>query len=176
MEKWRQNLTAILLMFSSVLIDGFIANNFTSTLDTSLGLVVPRTIVLMIIILSFHYKEGFMMGSAAAFGFIMDSYYLGFLGVYMPSLVLVAYLTYSLKRVIHPNVLSYTLIGILGITLVEIIAYGIMRILAITTIPIQYFIVSRLSATLLFNGIVMFLFSYFIHLLIVNIIEESQLR
>ena len=29
-------------------------------------------------------------------------------------------------------------------------------ILAITTIPIQYFIVSRLSATLLFNGIVMF--------------------
>ena len=117
-----------------------------------------------------------MLGSAAAFGFIMDSYYLGFLGVYMPSLVLVAYLTYSLKRVIHPNVLSYTLIGILGITLVEIIAYGIMRILAITTIPIQYFIVSRLSATLLFNGIVMFLFSYFIHLLIVNIIEESQLR
>lgn len=176
MEKWRQNLIAILLMFSSILLDGFIANTWASTLDTSFGLIIPRTIVLMIIILSFHYKEVFMLGSAAAFGFIMDTYYLGFLGVYMSSFVLVAYLTYSLKRVIRPNVLSYTLVGILGITLVEMIAYGIMRILTITTISFQYFIVSRLSATLLFNGIVMLVFSYFIHLLIVNIIEESQLR
>src|SRR5699024_5286046 len=136
-----------------ILMDGFIANTWTSTLNTNLGLIVPRTIVLMIIILSFHYKEGFMLGSAAAFGFIMDTYYLGFLGVYMSSFVLVAYLTYSLKRMIHPNILSYTLVGILGMTLVEMIAYGIMRILTITTICFQYCIVSRLSATVLFNAL-----------------------
>src|SRR5699024_12443574 len=124
-----------------------------SSFDTSFWLIIPRTSVLMIIILSFHYKEGFMLGSAAAFGFIMDTYYLGFLGVYMSSFVLVAYLTYSLKRVIRPNVLSYTLVGILGMTLVEMIAYGIMRILTITTICFQYCIVSRLSATVLFNAL-----------------------
>lgn len=176
MDNWRQNLLAILLMFSSVLLDGFITSTWTSSLETGLGLIIPRTIVLMIIILSFHYKESFMLGNAAVFGFIMDTYYLGFIGIYMASFVLIAYLTYNLKRIIHPNVLSYTLIAILGITLIEVLIYGIMRILAISTIPFQLFLVSRLSATLLFNGMVMLIFSYFIHRLVINVMDESQLR
>lgn len=176
MDNWRQNLLAIFLMFSSVLLDGFITSTWTSHLETGLGLIIPRTIVLIIIILSFHYTEGFMLVSAAIIGFIMDTYYLGFIGIYMASFVLIAYITYNLKRIIRPNVLSYTLIAILGITLVEVLTYGIMRILAISTISFQLFLVSRLSATLLFNGIVMLIFSYFIHQLIVNIMDESQLR
>lgn len=173
MYNWKQNLLAILLMFSSVLIDGFITSAWTPTLETNLGFIIPRTIVLVIIILSFHYKESFMLGSAAIFGFIMDTYYLGFIGIYMASFVLIAYLTYNLKRIIHPNVLSYTLVAILSVTLVEFIVYSMMRILGITTISLQLFLISRLSATLLFNGIIMLVFSYFIHQLIVNVMDGS---
>lgn len=173
MDNWKPTLFAILLLFLSVLTDGFIASSWTGSLETSLGLIVPRIIVLMIIILSFHYKEGFMLGSAAIFGFIMDTYYLGFIGVYMASFILVAYLAYNFKRIIQPNVLSYTLVSIIGLTLVEVVVYGIMRILGVTSISFQMFIVTRLGATLLFNAVVMLIFSYFIHRFVLNIMDGS---
>ena len=163
-------------MFSSVLLDGFIASYWAPILETNLGLIVPRVILLMIIILTFHYKESFMLGSAAAIGFIMDAYYLGFLGVYMASFMLIVVIISNLKEIIQPNVLSYTLVSILGITAAELVVYGIMRILSITTISLQVFLVSRLSATLLFNGLAMLVFSYFIHRLIVNTLNESENR
>lgn len=173
MYNWKPTLFAILLLFLSVLTDGFIASSWTGSLETSLGLIVPRIIVLMIIILSFHYKEGFMLGSAAVFGFIMDTYYLGFIGVYMASFMLVAYLAYNFKRIIQPNVLSYTLVSVIGLTLVEVVVYGIMRILGVTSISFQMFIVTRLGATLLFNAVVMLIFSYFIHRFVLNIMDGS---
>ncbi len=176
MNHWKQTLLPLLLMFSSVLLDGFIASYWASTLDTNIGLVVPRIILLILIILSFHYKESFMLGSAAAFGFMMDAYYLGFLGVYMVSFMLVVTIVSNLKQIIQPNVLSYTLVSILGITAAELVVYGLMRILSITTISFQVFVVSRLSATLLFNGLAMLLFSYFIHRLVVNTLSESENR
>lgn len=173
MDNWKKILLPILLMFSAVLFDGFIASYGASALDTNIGLVVPRTIILVIIILTFHYQENFMLGSAAVIGFIMDAYYLGFLGVYMAAFILVVTLIASIKQVIHPNILSYTLLSILGITVAELVVYSMMRILSITTMSFQLFLVSRLSATLLFNGIVMLLFSYFIHQLIENTLDES---
>lgn len=173
MYNWKQTLFAILLLFLSVLTDGFITSAWAGSLETSFGLIVPRMIVLMIIILSFHYKENFMLVSAGIVGFIMDTYYLGFIGVYVASFIMVAYLSYNFKRIIQPNVLSYTLVSVFGLTLVETVVYGIMRILGVTSISLQMFIVSRLGATLLFNAIVMLVFSYFIHRFILNIMDES---
>lgn len=176
MNNWKQTLLPILLMLSSVLLDGFITSYWTSTLDTNLGLVVPRAIILVIIILTFHYKNNFMLSSVAIIGFIMDAYYLGFLGVYMASLLLVVTIVSNLKRVIQPNVLSYTVVSILGLTASELVVYSIMRVLGITTISLQMFLVSRLSATLLFNGLAMLVFSYFIHRIVVNTLDESEIR
>ena len=173
MYNWKQTLFAILLLFLSVLTDGFITSAWAGSLETSLGLIVPRMIVLMIIILSFHYKENFMLVIAGIFGFIMDTYYLGFIGVYVASFILVAYLSYNFKRIIQPNVLSYTLVSVIGLTLVETVVYSIMRILGVTSLSLQMFIVSRLGATLLFNAVVMLVFSYFIHRFILNVMDES---
>lgn len=173
MNNWKQILLPIGLMLTAVLFDGFLTSYMASALDTSIGGIIPRTILLVIIILTFHYDQKYMLGSAAVIGFIMDAYYLGFLGVYMVAFILLVTLVSSVKRVIHPNVLSYTLLSVLGITTAELVVYGIMRILSITTISFQGFLVSKLSATLLFNGVVMLLFSYFIHRLIVNTLDES---
>lgn len=173
MYNWKQTLFAILLLFLSVLTDGFISSAWAGSLETNLGLIVPRLIVLMIIILSFHYKENFMLVSAGIFGFIMDTYYLGFIGTYVVSFILVAYLTNNFKRIIQPNVLSYTLVSVIGLTVVETFVYSIMRILGVTSLSLQLFIVSRLGATLLFNAVIMLVFSYFIHRFILNIMDES---
>lgn len=176
MNNWKQTLLPILLMFTAVLFDGFITSYGASALDTNMGIIVPRTIILVIIILTFHYPQNFMLGGVAVLGFIMDAYYLGFLGVYMAAFILVVTIVSSFKQIIHPNVLSYTLISILGITAAELVVYGIMRILSITTLSFQMFLVSRLSATLLFNGIAMLVFSFFIDRLIKKTLDESEIR
>lgn len=176
MKQWKQTILPIFLMFLAVLLDGFITNMWTSTLATDIGRIIPRTIILMIILLSFHYNQKFMLGSVAVIGFIMDAYYLGFVGVYMAAFMLVVTIVSNLKGIVRANPFTYTLVSILGITASEGVVYGIMRVLDITTYTLQMFIVSRFSATLLFNGLVMLLFSYFIHRLVVNTLDESEVR
>ena len=163
-------------MFSAVLLDGFITNMWMGALDTNIGRIIPRMIILMIILLSFHYNQKFMLGSVAVIGFIMDAYYIGFIGVYMAVFILVVTIVSNLKQLMRANPLTYTLLSILGLTASEVVVYSIMRMLGLTTYTLQMFIVSRLSATLLFNGIIMLLFSYFIHRLIVKTLDESEVR
>ncbi len=173
-SNWKQHLLPIFLMLFAVLFDGFIASYFTSGLNTSIGLFVPRTILLVIIILTFHYPQNFMYGNVALIGFIMDAYYLGFLGIYMATFLLAVTLVSSFKRAIQPNVLSYTLIAILVLTVCELVVYGIMRLLGITSMAFQLFLVSRLGATLLFNGLIMLIFSLFVHRLVVSVMDEAK--
>lgn len=176
MNNWKQNLLPILLMLLAVLFDGFLTSYGASSLDTSIGLFIPRTVLLMLILLAFYYPEKFMYGNVAVIGFIMDAYYLGFVGVYMATFILAVTLVSTIKVAIRPNVLSYTLSSILVLTVSEILIYGIMRILGITSMNFQFFIVSRLSATLLFNGLIMLIFSFFVERLIVNTIDETTVR
>ena len=176
MNNWKQNLLPVFLMLFAVLFDGFLTSYGASSLETSIGLFIPRTVLLMIIILTFYYPEKFMYGNVALIGFIMDAYYLGFVGVYMATFILAVTLVATLKGVIRPNVLSYTLSSILVLTVSEILIFGIMRILGSTSMDFQFFIVSRLSATLLFNGLIMLIFSFFVERLIVSTIDETKVR
>ena len=159
-------------MFTALLLDGFISGAFSMQLNTNIGLIIPRLVFLVLIILCFHYESTFMYVNAALLGFIMDSYYIGFIGPYLFSFILVISIVTSLKHTVNANVLSYTILSILGLTASELMVYGIMRILGITSIAFQAFIVSRLSATLLFNAFIMLAFSYFIHRFIVNLLDE----
>lgn len=176
MKQWKETILPLFLMFVAILFDGFVANIWTDHLVTDIGRIIPRAIILMIILLSFHYNQKFMLVSVAVIGFLMDAYYLGFIGVYMSAFMLLVTIVSSMKQIIRVNPFTYTLVSILGITATEVVVYSIMRILGITSHTLQMFIVTRLSATLLFNGIVMLLFSYFIHRLVVNTLDKSEVR
>lgn len=176
MDNWKQTLLPFFLLSTSVFLDGFVASSFSTYLNTDIGLIVPRLVFLVFVILSFHYKQNFMYINAALIGLIMDAYYVGFLGVYMVAFIATVSIVSSLKQLINPNVMSYTLVSILGLTASESLIYGIMRILGITTISFQTFIVTRLSATLLFNAVIMLVFSYFIHQIVVNLLDEIKIR
>lgn len=175
-NNWKQTILPFFLMLLAVLTDGFLSSYFSAVLNTSFGLMIPRTIILVIIILAFHYKPNVMYINISIIGFIMDAYYLGFLGVYMATFFFLVAIVNGLKRFLNANVLSYTLVSIIGLAASEVFIYGIMRILGITTISFQIFLVSRLGATLLFNAVIMLVFSFFIHRLVVNTLDESETR
>lgn len=160
-------------MFSSLILDGFIASYWAVNLDASFGLMVPRLIFLVFILLSFHYEMNFMLTSAFIFGFLMDSYYLGFFGIYIVSLIITVYITNSFKEILQASVITYTMLAVIQITVVEVFMYGVIRILGITGISIQEFLVTKLAATLLFNSVIMLLMSYLIERLVYQALDKN---
>lgn len=166
-------LLAITLMFSSLILDGFIASYWAVNLDTDYGLMVPRLIFLVFILLTFHYEKNFMLASAFIFGMLMDAYYLGFFGIYIVSFILIVYATDAFKGILQPNVLTYTMISVIILTIIESFIYGIIRILGITGITLQEFLVTKLAATLFFNSVTMLLISYFIHRLVYQVLDKN---
>lgn len=173
MNNIKEKLLAIFLMFSSLILDGFIASYWATNLNTNFGLMIPRLIFLVFIILSFHYDKNFMITSATIFGFLMDAYYLGFFGIYIVSFIMIVYLTFNLKQLLQSNIISYTMLAFLTIAIVETFIYGVVWILGVTTISFQQFLISKLAATLLLNTSIMLLFSYLIHLLIEHAMDKN---
>lgn len=114
-----------------------------------------------------------MLASAFIFGFLMDTYYLGFFGIYIVSLIIIVYTTDILKGILQPNIITYTMLAVIEITIVENFIYGVIRILGVTRISLQEFLVTKLAATLLFNSVIMLLISYFIHQLLYQVLDKN---
>ncbi len=114
-----------------------------------------------------------MLASAFIFGILMDTYYLGFFGIYIASFLLIVYATDTFKKILQPNVLTYTMLSVIITTIVEHFIYGVIRILGLTGISLQEFLVTRLAATLLFNSVTMLLISYFVHRLIYHVLDKN---
>lgn len=174
MNNWRGKLLSIVLVLFSLIFDGFIASYWSTSLDTSYGLMVPRITFLLFIILSFHYEKKFMLFSAVIFGLLMDTYYLGFTGIYLFSLILIVLIVSKVRRLISPNVLTYTMLAIIILTLIEIFIYMVIRILGMTGMTMQEFLVNKLAATLLLNTVIMVFTSYFIQKLILSVNENKS--
>ena len=172
-NNWKEKTLSIFLILSAFIFDGFIASYWSVALDTNYGLMVPRTIFLMFIILSFHYEKKFMLISAAFFGFLMDTYFMGFVGIYLLSLLMIVLIISKLKELMRANVMSYTMLTIVMITIIEIFIYGVVRILGITGMTMQNFLVEKMAATLLLNTLIMLFFSFFIEKLILNVIDKN---
>lgn len=173
MDKWKEKVLSIVLILSSLILDGFIASNWSTALDTNYGLMVPRTVFLIFIILSFHYEKNFMLTSAFIFGFLMDTYFLGFIGIYIICLLSIVFTIVKFKELVHANIVSYTVLTIVIITMAELFIYGVMRILSITGMNFQEFLVGKLAATLLLNTLVMLFSSYFIEKLILKNMDKN---
>lgn len=174
MNNWRGKLLSIVLILFSLIFDGFIASYWSASLDTSYGLMVPRILFLIFIILSFHYGKKFMLFSAVIFGLLMDTYYLGFIGIYLFSLILIVLIISKVKKLIDPNVLTYTMLTIIILTVIEIFIFMVIRILGISGMTMQEFLVNKLAATLLLNTVLMIISSYFIQKLILSVNENKS--
>ena len=114
-----------------------------------------------------------MIISAIIFGILMDTYFLGFLGIYILSLLAIVTIIFKFKELVQANVLSYMMLSIVLITGIEIFIYGVIRILGITGITLQEFLVEKLAATLFLNTLIMLFSGYFIEKLIQKTMDKN---
>lgn len=160
MEQWKRTVLPLITLFTTVMFDGIITALFREQLNTSWGLVTPRITLLALIILAFYLNHGHLIVLALLFGFIYDSYYTGYLGIYMASFALIVYIILQLRGIFHVNVFIYVLLSVIMLTILEFFLFGVYRVLGVTTLSVQAFLAERLGATLLFNGGLMIILSY----------------
>lgn len=157
MEQWRRVIIPICLLFFSLLLDGVIVSLFYERLDVSFGFMTPRLFVITVIVLAFFLEPRHMYILSFLFGFIYDSYYSGILGIYIAALMIISYFILQLRSVFEPNYLSIVLVTIVMLTLSELLVFGIYRTIDLTSLGIQEFVATRLSASLLFNSVAILL-------------------
>lgn len=162
MNQWKRALLSLFIMCSALIFDGVIAFYGGSILNTPTGIMVPRLTILALVILTNHLQTPMIYYLAILFGFIYDSYYVGFFGIYTVGFFGVAYVLTQLWRSVYSSYIIYILASLLAVLLIEVFAFAIYHILDITQWTIQEFFVFRLGATLVFNGGMMAAFGWMI--------------
>lgn len=160
MNQWKRALISLFVMLFALILDGVIAFYGGGVLNTATGIMVPRLTVLALVVLSNHLQVPMFYYLAIFFGFIYDSYYVGFFGIYTVGFFVIAYVFHHFWIETYASGILYTLAGLLAIVMIEIFAFAIYHILDITQWTLQEFIIFRLGATLVFNGVIMALFGW----------------
>jgi len=87
----------------------------------------------------------------AVFGLLIDIVYTDVLGVYMFSYVIGVYMVFILKKLLHTNLIVTILLGIIGISIADILIYIVYAFIGITYLPMKSYLIYRLVPTVLAN-------------------------
>lgn len=155
MNRWKRILFSLFILFLALIIDGLIAFYGGSVLNTATGIMVPRLIVLVLVILTNYVHSPAIYYIAIAFGFIYDSYYVGFFGIYTVGFFATTYVLVHFWRQVYSSFIVYILAGLFSILMIEVFAFSIYHVLDITQWTLKEFFIFRLGATLVFNGTMM---------------------
>lgn len=160
MSNWKKITMPIVLLFITLLIDGGVTFLFRDQLNSSIGLMVPRLIVIALVMLAFFLEPKQLFILSITFGFIYDSYYSGLLGVYIAAFVLISYAVIQLRQIINPYFYVMLLINIVCITLLELFVFGVYRAVGIIDVSLPLFLTDRLGATLVLNTGIFLIIGY----------------
>lgn len=149
-----------ILLFVFFLIDGVLAAIFSKTFYDGSYILIPRTIIMIFVLMSFYLPRNKVLVYAILFGLLYDSYYSGILGVYVALFPIVVYLTEKLRKVLNPNPLVVGMMLIINLSLVETVLYFFYQILGVNTMEVNAFLAERLGPTLLLNSVI-FIFLYY---------------
>ncbi|WP_018658622.1 rod shape-determining protein MreD [Allofustis seminis] len=152
MAQWKKVILSVFLIALALFIDGSVVLNAPQLLNTRLGQIVPHLTTIMLITLSYYFDETYMQLFALVVGFIKDSYYVGFLGIYMVGFFAMIYIIRQVQSFFNEQFIVYVLLGILGIFLIENFAYFIYNMLSITQMDWATFYIKRLGITLFVNS------------------------
>ncbi|WP_192983705.1 rod shape-determining protein MreD [Marinilactibacillus psychrotolerans] len=176
MSQWKKIVYPLLMLLIALLLDGILVAQLKGLFITNIGMIVPHLTLLVLLILTFYLSFRHIIILALLMGFIYDSYYTGYLGIFMAIFTIVVYVLLQFKNFFQPNLIIYFLLSIIVITISEFFVFGVYRAINITAISTQEFLLERLGATLLFNGIAILIIGYPIDKVIQGVIQKDEIR
>lgn len=144
----------LLFMIESLLVQFMPANLFGDKVW------VPRFLIITIFFLTIYgsAKHGIIYG--LIFGLLFDIVFTEILGIYLFLYPLTAFIVLKIMKVLQVNLITTSVVSLIGVALLESAVYGMNRIIGITTIDFMSFLNMRLIPTLLLNAIFLIIASY----------------
>ncbi|WP_208559014.1 rod shape-determining protein MreD [Marinilactibacillus kalidii] len=176
MSQWKKILYPLILLLVALLLDGVLVAQLKAMFTTDFGMIVPRLTVLVLLVLAFYLSFRHVIWLSLIMGFIYDSYYTGYLGIYMAAFAVIAYVILQLRSYFKPNLLIYVLLSVIAITFLEFFVFGVYRAINVTELTTQLFMVERLGISLVFNAIVMLIIGYPIDKVGKMVIQKEEMR
>jgi rod shape-determining protein MreD len=145
-----------LILLFLVVLEGVALDILPSSLIDGDILITPHWVLMFLVLIAMFYDSNNSYHSiiyAVFTGLLIDIAYTGILGVYMFTYAVVIYIIHELRNLLHSNIYSSLLFGIIGLTIAELIINLIYYVVGIMdSIWIDY-LMERLLPSILANSI-----------------------
>lgn len=149
MRKFLLPLLFLLLFILESLFVQFLPERFID----SQTVIVPHFLIIGIILLTIYGSEKHGLIYGMVFGFLFDIVYTEILGIYLFLFPLISYFVSKIMRVLQVNLLTSSLVSILGVAFTEIVTFEMNQLIGVSNSPFITFLNNRLFPTLLLNTI-----------------------
>lgn len=117
-------------------------------------LIISHWVLIILVFTAIFYdteETNYSLIYAIVFGLLIDIVYTDILGIYMFTYAITVYIIKKLTRLLHSNLLSTILFGILGIVIADMLIYMIFTVIGLADIEMIDYLMFRLAPTLLAN-------------------------
>ena len=124
-------------------------------------LIIPHWVFIFLVFITIFYDERDNYSAiyyAILFGLLIDVVFTGILGVYMFSYAIVIYIVHRLKVLVHANFYMTLILGIIGVSLTDLLIYIIYSVVGLTNMNWGDYLFYRLLPTVLANAIFLIIF------------------
>lgn len=143
-----------LILFLLLALEGVALDLLPTSLLESQSILTPHWVLVFLVFIALFYDNEetyYSIIYGALFGLLIDIVYTNVLGVYMFSYAVGIYIVYVLKKLLHTNLVVTILLGIVGISMTELLIQFIYSFVGITDLPMKDYMIYRLIPTVLAN-------------------------
>jgi rod shape-determining protein MreD len=145
-----------LILLLLVALEGVAFDILPSSLIDGDIMITPHWVLMFLVLIAIFYDRNDSYHSiiyAVIFGLLIDIVYTGILGVYMFTYAVVIYIIRELRNILHSNIYSSLLFGIISITIAELIINLIYYVVGIMNSVWMDYLMERLLPSILANSI-----------------------
>lgn len=145
-----------LILLLLVVLEGVALDILPSSLIDGDLMITPHWVLMFLVLVAVFYDRRDSYHSiiyALIFGLLIDVAYTGILGVYMFTYGVVIYIIHELRNMLHSNIYSALLFGIISVIISELIINLIYYVVGIMDITWMDYAMNRLLPSVLANSV-----------------------
>jgi len=149
-----------LVLFLVMVLEGVALELLPVNITSGKSLIISHWVLICLVFSAIFYDDeesNYSLIYAIIFGLLIDVVYIHVLGVYMFTYAITIYIIKKLTRLLHSNLASTLLCGILGIILADWFIYIIFTMIGYTDLSLGDYLIYRLLPTMLANIIFLIL-------------------
>lgn len=146
-----------LILFFGLILDAASPAVFPMAFLGNGQIIVSHIVLFYVVTIAFYFRDSNILITSFLFGLLTDSYNTTLLGLYATLYVLVAYFVIKVKRFFPKKAWIHWMIFIVAITLVDFSIFVFYKETGQTFVVLTQFLVNRLTPTLIYNTVLMFI-------------------